>query len=124
VGGLVGRQYYGTIVRNYAFGSVVGTEANTHGFLGTNYGGTRTNNYWNTQTSGISKAGMSGTTGLTTAQMKGAAAAGSLTGFDFTTVWASMVSGVAVAGYTPPTDWYPLVRAVDLSTQAALATGP
>ena len=65
VGGLVGWNK-GTISNSYSTGSVSGSASG--GLLGASNGGTVTNSYWNTTTSGITSS--SGGTGLTTAQME------------------------------------------------------
>ena len=89
VGGFLGYAAAGTISNSYSMGAVSGG----FGFAG---GGAVlanfTNDYWNTQTSGQPFDGVSGTTGLTTAQMLSQA---SFTGFDFAGTW------YQTAGYFP-----------------------
>ena len=89
VGGFLGYAAVGTISNSYSTGAVSGG----FGFAG---GGAVlanfTNDYWNTQTSGQPFDGVSGTTGLTTAQMLSQA---SFTGFDFAGTW------YQTAGYYP-----------------------
>ena len=67
VGGLVGMNA-GTVSNSYSTGSVTGS-SNVGGLVGVNgYGGTVSNSFWDTQTSG--QATSDGGTGKTTAQMK------------------------------------------------------
>lgn len=66
VGGLVGL-FNGTVTDSYATGSVTGT-ANVGGLVGYHYGGTVTDSFWDTTTSGQSAS--AGGTGKTMAQMK------------------------------------------------------
>ena len=89
-GGLIGFAISSsaTVATNYATGKVTGTD-NSGGFLGNYSSATVTDNYWNTETSGLS-SGTSGTetgmSGLTTSQMIDSA---SFSGWDFAsdTVW-------------------------------------
>ncbi|WP_321348703.1 MBG domain-containing protein [Halopseudomonas oceani] len=90
VGGLAGDNEAGTITNAYATGSVKGF-GNVGGLVGSNKdGGTVTNSYWNTETSGQASAvgdgSGDGTPGLTTAQMFDAA---NFSGFDFAGTWAN-----------------------------------
>ncbi|WP_321348696.1 MBG domain-containing protein [Halopseudomonas oceani] len=90
IGGLAGYNYLATISNAYATGSVKGS-GNVGGLVGSNKdGGTVTNSYWNTETSGQASAvgdgSGDGTTSLTTAQMFDAA---NFTGFDFAGTWAN-----------------------------------
>ena len=83
VGGLVGCNYNTDkkIEYSYATGSVTGNYC-VGGLVGKNDGGTISNSYWDTETSG--QATSDGGTGLTTAQMMQRA---NFTGFDFDAVW-------------------------------------
>jgi hypothetical protein len=84
VGGLIGRAVSasGTISHSYSVGLVTGS-GSLGGFVGRDAGGAYTSDYWDVQSSGQSIDGApSGTTGLTTAQLK----AGLPSGFD-PTVW-------------------------------------
>jgi filamentous hemagglutinin family protein len=65
-GGLVGLNS-GTVASSYASGAVTG-QAFTGGLVGVNFGGTITNAYWDTATSGQSSS--DGGIGLTTAQLQ------------------------------------------------------
>ncbi|MGU7784559.1 GLUG motif-containing protein [Burkholderia sp. PU8-34] len=80
VGGLAGTNA-GTVTNAYATGSVSGTTA-VGGLVGYNSGGTVTNAYWDTTTTGQTTS--AGGTGLTTDQMMQPA---NLAGFDFTNTW-------------------------------------
>ncbi len=74
VGGLVG-QNSGLIKYSYATGAVTNASGSSVGGVvpsGTG-SGTQTNTYWDTQTSGITAAGPTGTAGETTAQLQGTA---------------------------------------------------
>jgi filamentous hemagglutinin family protein len=86
VGGLVGLNNIGTVSQSYAAGSVSGSSA-VGGLAGHN-GGTLTNTYWDTDStgrmSGVGSGSSTGATGLTTAQARAASNYG---GFDFSTVW-------------------------------------
>ncbi len=79
VGGLVGQSFNGHITDAYATGAVSGDDS-VGGLVGSKIsGGTITNAYWDTQTSGITDttqgvgnvSSASGVTGLTTAQLQG-----------------------------------------------------
>ena len=90
-----------------------GTTGVISGTLTTNF----TGSYWDTQRSTqTSTAGNHGT-GLTTAQMQGANASTNMTDFDFSDTWATMENGVAVDGFTPFADGYPVLRNLDIPTQ-------
>jgi Restriction endonuclease fold toxin 7 len=92
IGGLVGIND-GSITQSYSTGAVSGAQE-VGGFIGDSQGGTVSNSYWDTETSGQAIAGyhndsignfipgIAGTTGLTTAQLQ----AGLPAGFD-PTVW-------------------------------------
>ena len=69
VGGLVGDLYSASTINNsYSVGTVVSGGGYVGGLLGYNIGGTITNSFWNTTTSG--QATSVGGTGLTNAQMQ------------------------------------------------------
>ncbi|TXB63453.1 T9SS type A sorting domain-containing protein [Phaeodactylibacter luteus] len=71
LGGLVGTLYIGYTISNcYSTGAVTvtGIGDNVGGLLGLSFGGTITNSFWDTQTSG--QATSAGGTGKTTAEMK------------------------------------------------------
>ncbi|MCR9103311.1 MAG: hypothetical protein NXI25_25405, partial [bacterium] len=69
VGGLVGTLFDGyTISDCYSTGAVTGTGDNVGGLVGLSFGGTVTNSFWDTQTSG--QATSAGGTGKTTAEMQ------------------------------------------------------
>jgi hypothetical protein len=70
VGGFAGYNDSSTISQSYSVGLVTGS-GSVGGFLGRDVGGTYTSDYWDVQTSGQSNDGAAtGTTGLTTAQLK------------------------------------------------------
>jgi len=104
VGGLVGglvsfNDFNATITSSYATGSVSGTSC-VGGLVGENDGGTVTDSYYNSQTTGqengVGAGDANGVTGLTTTVMK---QQNSFTGWDFDTVWE-----IAVGTY-PYLDW-------------------
>jgi hypothetical protein len=69
VGGFIGSNWSGSSVsKSFASGAVTVVGGIAKGFSGN--GGTSTNNYWNTTTSGITSAGFTGETGITSAQMQ------------------------------------------------------
>jgi hypothetical protein len=89
IGGLVGYGA-GSITNAYSSGAVTGT-TDTGGLVGMDVGGTFTNVYWDTQTSG--EATSAAGTGLTSAQMQ---VQGNFSGWDFTAgtgVWLMPGSG-------------------------------
>jgi filamentous hemagglutinin family protein len=79
-GGLVAANT-GTVSNSYSTGAVSGLYY-VGGLVGSNSGGTVSNSYWDTTTSGQSTS--AGGTGLTDVQMKQKA---SFTGFDFVNIW-------------------------------------
>ena len=82
VGGLVGENY-GSISNSLATGAVASGGGGLVGTYGQgNSGGSVTNSFWNTETSGAATS--NGGTGKTTAELQSAA---TYTGWDFTTVW-------------------------------------
>jgi hypothetical protein len=102
VGGLVGHTYQGTVRESYAIGAVDG-DTEVGGFVGLNDNGDVYDSYWDTettgQTTGINVTGSTNdATGLTTAEMKGDAAASNMTAFDFTANW-SVVDNVTHISY-------------------------
>ena len=92
VGGLVGYNYSsGTILNTYSIGNVVaGSYSIIGGLVGYN-GGSVTNSYWDTQTSGQNTS--AGGTGLTTAQF---ADSSNFSSWD-TSIW--MFGDNSIAGY-------------------------
>ncbi len=66
VGGLIG-QHPGQVSNSYSIGSVTGNQ-HVGGLVGANIGGTVTNSFWDTETSGQSTS--DGGTGTTTAEMQ------------------------------------------------------
>ncbi|MFB6073724.1 MAG: beta strand repeat-containing protein [Haloarculaceae archaeon] len=96
VGGLVGYLYDGTVSHAYATGNVTGNHS-LGGLVGSRHSGSVTVGFWDTNTTGQSTSAGSAT-GLTTAEMTGAYAAGNMTGFDFQHNWS------VAAGY-PKLAW-------------------
>ncbi|TXT33084.1 MAG: filamentous hemagglutinin outer membrane protein, partial [Comamonadaceae bacterium] len=91
VAGLVGSNISGSISNAYATGSVTGSSI-VGGLAGSNTGGgSISNSYWDTTTSGQSSS--AGGTSLTTAQMQQQS---NFTGFDFANTW------VSYDGHTAP----------------------
>jgi uncharacterized membrane protein len=102
VGGLVGRNY-GTITDSWAVGLVGNTNEVDYrgdsygGVIGTSYGATEDTLYWDRNATnrsvGVGSKVNGGTienvTGLTTAEMTGAAAASNMSRLDFTNTWAT-----------------------------------
>ncbi|WP_334136052.1 YDG domain-containing protein, partial [Acinetobacter schindleri] len=92
VGGLLGQNYSGTVENSYATGQVTKTSGSaiTFGGLVGGYGGTIKNSYWNSATTGQTRAvgdnsgNRTNVLGLTTAQMFDK---NSLSGFDFDIIW-------------------------------------
>ena len=88
-GGLMGLGYYffggGGIDQTYAIGAVSanGTGSVAGGLIGQNLGGTITNSYWDTETSGLSTS--DGGTGQTTRQLQGSVSFSDGGAFDLTT---------------------------------------
>ena len=93
VGGLVGVNE-GTITNSYSTGSVSGNNF-VGGLVGFNIGGTTTDSYWDTETSGQSSS--AGGTGKTTEEMKQKA---TFVNWDFDTVW-----GIVEAVTYPYLQW-------------------
>ncbi|HHU17190.1 MAG TPA: hypothetical protein GXZ70_03045 [Clostridiales bacterium] len=82
IGGLVGANYSSNEITNsYAIGAVAGTGYNVGGLIGYN-GGTVTNSYWDTQTSGLTSS--TGGTSKTTAEMTQQS---TFADWDFDSVW-------------------------------------
>ena len=100
-GGLVGETGFEAIINYcYATGVVNGTN-NVGGLVGYNAGGTVSNSFWDTQTSG--QASSAGGTGKTTVQMKQQA---TFTGWDFVDTWGIFENKT-----------YPLLKAIVLCVQ-------
>ncbi|RCU46545.1 hypothetical protein DU504_04015 [Haloplanus salinus] len=85
VGGLIGWIAFGGVQRSYASGPVSGNSS-VGGLVGENIGGNVGESYWDTEMTGQTTSADGGT-GLTTAQMTGAAAATNMTGFAFGPTW-------------------------------------
>ncbi|MEX2634361.1 MAG: GLUG motif-containing protein [Balneolales bacterium] len=90
VGGLVGgNRNSATITTSYAIGLVTGGNRDG-GVVGVN-DQLITDSYWNTETTGVNRGAgndqSSGSVGLTTAQMTGENAFGSMAGFNFDGIW-------------------------------------
>jgi outer membrane protein assembly factor BamB len=101
-GGLVGQNDAGDITQTYAIGRVSGSGA-LGGLVGDN-GGTVVDSYWDTESSGLAVS--AGGTGLTAADMTGAAARDTMTGFDFSETWQTRTEDAPTFGWylnTPPT---------------------
>jgi PGF-CTERM protein len=88
VGGFVGRNG-GNVTDSYATGNVSGDEE-VGGLVGSNFDGTVTESYWDTETTGQSTS--AGGTGLNKSEMTGDDAARNMQGFNFMTTWET-VSG-------------------------------
>ncbi|GAB2607827.1 hypothetical protein GCM10026987_02010 [Belliella aquatica] len=88
VGGFVGYNNGGAIIRSYSAGQVTGPVSDTGGFIGANTSGTITNSFWDVETSGLGNHGDDnlGATGKTTAEMKTLATFTGAT-WDFTAIW-------------------------------------
>jgi hypothetical protein len=84
VGGLVGLNDNGSVTGSYATGRVTGT-IRTGGLVGQSAGGETSDSYWDSDATGQEDS--EGGTGLTTAQMTGAAAVDSMSGFDVPAQW-------------------------------------
>ncbi|MCA1903194.1 MAG: PASTA domain-containing protein, partial [Candidatus Hydrogenedens sp.] len=82
IGGLVGYNGGGTITQSYSTGRVLGSGDDIGGLVGDNNGGTIMQSYWDKETSGQTTS--SGGTGKTTAEMKQQA---TYVGWDFENVW-------------------------------------
>lgn len=100
VGGLTGRNYSATIKFCYSTGKAI-TSGNASGSVAhPGGGGTTTQTYWDTQTSGLSNSAQG--TGLKTNQMQGTAAKTYMIGFDFTNVWQTNPGGYPTLRNNPP----------------------
>jgi hypothetical protein len=120
VGGLVGWQNYSSIAQAYATGAVSGA-SNVGGLVGNNTSGTYAGTFWDTDTTDQACAtgtscGVSGITGLTTAQFQDAAGFMMLAGtagWNFQTAWAPPSAGYYPELYAlSPVVW---VQADDVS---------
>ena len=118
MGGLVAFNK-GQITDSYAIGTV-GGRADKGGLVGTNdaaNGGTITTSYWDVETTGqTTSAGSPDTDGLSSGEMTGNDAFGSLVGFDATTVWQANPS-------TPAMFKYPTLQANAQDPPPQLETG-
>jgi hypothetical protein len=112
VGGLVGENRDSSnIMETYSTGVVSGNII-VGGLVGYNYGATVTDSFWNTETSTQSTSSGSAV-GLTTAEMTGSAAATKMVGFDFTSVWSTVLASDADSS----ADSYPILASVDRKSQ-------
>lgn len=122
-GGLVGSDSSGVINRSYAVGTVSGSQA-TGGLVGVDDGTTVSGSYWDTETTGqMSSAGNA--TGLPSNQMQGVtptnAGSNTMAAFAFSRDtddgrWIAVVEGEQI-NPTPAEDCYPILDAIDASTQ-------
>ena len=117
VGGLVGANRGSSkIKKSYSVGRVTGEYA-VGGLLGNNYESYRvTDSYWNTQTSTQSTSASSAT-GLTTAEITGSAAETKMVGFDFISLW----STVLASDIDSSSDSYPIIQINDRQSQLVSA---
>ena len=108
VGGLVGENRNTNITKSYSIGEVSG-ESRVGGLVGSNdeYS-TVADSYWNTETSNQSTSAGSAI-GLTTDEMTGSAAPTNMVGFDFTSVWSTVLASDADSS----ADSYPILASVD-----------
>ena len=95
-GGLVGTAgNFGVSVENAYSTGVVSGATNEGGFAGAFNGGSLSNGYWDTETSGLSDGigtGSGDVTGLTTSEMTGTSAQANMSEFDFADTWATVSS--------------------------------
>ncbi|GAB3034039.1 hypothetical protein GCM10025298_23760 [Natronobiforma cellulositropha] len=103
LGGVVGVNE-GTVENSYATGSVDGSN-DGGGLVGSNDGGTVSDSYWDTQTTGQSDS--DGGTGFTTYEMTGDRATDAMDGFDFADTW-TVAADDPDDGYTI---FYPVLQA-------------
>lgn len=103
-GGLVGYQLADGIIENsYSTGAVTG-DSEVGGLIGRSDGGTVSNCFWDTETSGkSSSAGGAGVTGLTTVEMK-TKSTFTDAGWDFTTPIWKIGDGISLNSYPYLTD--------------------
>ena len=96
IGGFAGENISSAIDKCYSTGAVAGSGSDVGGMIGENDGGTNTNSFWDTETSGFATS--AGGTGKTTAEMKTLSTFTSA-GWDFYTspVWA--IDGMSNDGY-------------------------
>lgn len=98
-----------TVENCFSLGSVTTTGGTTGGFIAVNSGGTVTNSFWNTETSGQASSVVG--TGLTTAALKNSS---NLTTWDFGSVW--VMSGLS--------EGYPQLQWAHVSSTAPGAASP
>ena len=100
-GGLVGENMSGgSITNSFSTGTFdAPDEGTTAGFIGTNEG-LLVNSYWDTdstgQNDGVGEGSPEGATGLSTAQMRGPAAAQNMPEFDWVNIWRTTEDGYPV----------------------------
>jgi hypothetical protein len=96
IGGFAGENISSAIDKCYSTGAVAGSGSDVGGMIGENDGGTNTNSFWDTETSGFAIS--EGGTGKTTAEMK-TLVTFTNAGWDFYTspVWA--IDGMSNDGY-------------------------
>lgn len=118
-GGLVA-DLMGTINTSYAATAVRAFETGVEGGLVADIGaaGSVDDSYWDSVIAGTNTSEGGGTP-LTTAQMKGAAAATHMSGLDFVSVWITVEEGVAIDGVVPEADGYPILRNLPIEPQLA-----
>ena len=109
IGGLVADNR-GSVTDSFSTGSVDG-ESDVGGLIGRKYIGSATNSYWDNVSSGQSSS--AGGIGLTTAEMKGSAAVGNMTGFDFSGTWAAVETSDSFS----ECDKYPILESLNKSLQ-------
>ncbi|MFB1064827.1 hypothetical protein [Natrinema sp. H-ect4] len=109
VGGLVGNNNQGTVSDSYSMGSVSG-DSGVGGLVGNN-GGSVSDSYWDTESSGQSSS--AGGTGLTTSEMQGQEAETNMSGFDFTNNWSTVNSEDGDAS----ADGYSILQDLDRKNQ-------
>jgi len=106
MGGLIGTNYIGTVSQSYATGTV-SNGSDVGGLVGLTNSETINLSYWDTESTNqddSAEAG-NGSTGLTTAEMQGAAAETNMDALDFDDTWATA------------SDDYPVLQAIDRDVQ-------
>ena len=110
VGGLVGDNVGSSYInKSYSVGSVTG-DTNLGGLVGGDNDeySTVADSYWDSETSNLSTSAGSAI-GLTTDEMTGSAAPTNMVGFDFTSVWSTVLASDADSS----ADSYPILASVD-----------
>jgi hypothetical protein len=77
------------------------------GLVGGNNGGSASDSYWDTESSGQSSS--DGGTGLTTSEMTGDSASSNMAGLDFSNEWTEILSSDSDAS----SDGYPILQVID-----------